>query len=168
MAYERKTRDEFDIEQLFPDGWEVVTCEETYAAAREQAKCYRENQPEYRVRITKRRVRIEETATPKIDAYVNEHVLHYIGREVMMPSGGIRLTTFVGHQLISQMYFDYDYDECEQMFRNYVLDIARAAHYYVVYQGQCGYINEVINFIESQSEYTILRMAKERGYKSNH
>jgi len=29
----------------------MATTEETYKAAREQAKCYRENQPEYAVRI---------------------------------------------------------------------------------------------------------------------
>ena len=52
----RVTYDEFDIQQLLPDGWETVTCEPTRRLAVEQKRVYRENQPKYAVRILKRRV----------------------------------------------------------------------------------------------------------------
>lgn len=56
--YVRKTRDEFDIEGNYGYGWDVVTCEETRKAAREQLRCYRENEPSAQHRIVKRRVRV--------------------------------------------------------------------------------------------------------------
>lgn len=59
MPYVRKTRDEFDIEQKTCQGWEVVYSENTAREARERRKEYRENQPEYPVRIKKRRVRLQ-------------------------------------------------------------------------------------------------------------
>lgn len=45
-TYIRKTEDEFEIQGYYPgQGWECVTTEETRQAAREQIKCYRENEP---------------------------------------------------------------------------------------------------------------------------
>lgn len=60
MAYKRKTADEYAIEQYTGPQykWEEVTVEETSAAARQTRKEYRENQPEYPVRIRKRRVKL--------------------------------------------------------------------------------------------------------------
>jgi len=60
-SYVRKTRDVWDIEQNFGygDGWEVVTTETSFREARDRRREYRENQPEYPVRIRKRRERIE-------------------------------------------------------------------------------------------------------------
>jgi hypothetical protein len=60
MPYTRKTHDEYDIEGNYGQGWEVVTTEETYRAAREQLKCYRENEPQYPHRIKCHRVRNDE------------------------------------------------------------------------------------------------------------
>ena len=62
MTYIRKTRDVWDIEQNFGYGygWEVVTSEETRKDAQRARQEYRDNQPEYPVRIIKRRERIEE------------------------------------------------------------------------------------------------------------
>ena len=57
-TYIRKTRDYWDIEQNCGYGWEVVTAEDTWREAREQLKCYRENQPEYPVRARRKRERI--------------------------------------------------------------------------------------------------------------
>jgi hypothetical protein len=56
-AYIRKTRDVWEIQQYTGPqyGWECVTNEATYKEARVQAKCYRDNQPEYPVRIRKKR-----------------------------------------------------------------------------------------------------------------
>lgn len=62
MIYIRKTRDVFDIEQFTGSqyGWEVVSCEETRKEARQRAQEYRENQPEYPVRIKSRREKIAD------------------------------------------------------------------------------------------------------------
>lgn len=54
--YERKTHDEYEIQGNNGYGWEVETTEETWADAKAQAKCYREN-VNYPIRIVKRRVR---------------------------------------------------------------------------------------------------------------
>lgn len=56
--YKRKTRDEYQIHGDYGQGFEEVCAEDTYKAARAQLKCYRENEPQYRHRIIKRRVRI--------------------------------------------------------------------------------------------------------------
>ena len=59
MAYIRKTRDEYDIEMLTSEGWEVVDCRETRKAAIASKKEYLENQPGYSYRIKHHRVKIE-------------------------------------------------------------------------------------------------------------
>lgn len=61
MTYVRKTEDEYEIQQYVPGGWECVTTETTVREALERRKEYRENQPEYAVRIVKRRVKKEIT-----------------------------------------------------------------------------------------------------------
>lgn len=55
--YQRKTRDVYSIQQYTGSayGWEEVNEETTITDARRSAKEYRENQPEYPVRIKKRR-----------------------------------------------------------------------------------------------------------------
>ena len=62
MAYVRKTTDEFEIQQYTGAqyGWECVCSEETRKEAKERKKEYRNNQPEYAVRIVKKRVKKEE------------------------------------------------------------------------------------------------------------
>lgn len=60
MAYIRKTRDEYDIQQNNGYGWETVSCEETWKHARRAVKEYRENQPNIPARIKKIRVKITE------------------------------------------------------------------------------------------------------------
>lgn len=52
-AYVRKTSDVWNIQQYTGSeyGWETVTSETSYKEARERTKEYRENQPEYPVRI---------------------------------------------------------------------------------------------------------------------
>jgi len=56
--YIRKTIDEYEIQGNNGYGWECETTEETYKAAKEQLKCYREN-VNYPVRIVKKRVKKE-------------------------------------------------------------------------------------------------------------
>jgi hypothetical protein len=56
--YKRKTIDEYEIQGNYGQGFECVTTEEKYSAAREQLKCYRENEPQYSHRIVKKRVKI--------------------------------------------------------------------------------------------------------------
>lgn len=58
--YKRKTQDEYNILQNTPEGWEIVNCENSYKLARESLKEYRDNQPEYEVKIKKSRVKISE------------------------------------------------------------------------------------------------------------
>ena len=44
MAYQRKTRDVYEIHEYVPGyGWEYSTSEDTLADAKAQKKCYMEN-----------------------------------------------------------------------------------------------------------------------------
>lgn len=58
VVKERKTRDEWAVEQNFGygHGWETVTTEDSYLEAKQRVREYRENQPEYPVRLRMRRV----------------------------------------------------------------------------------------------------------------
>jgi len=58
MAYKRKTEDEYNIQGLYRGQWETVTCEVTWTAAKEQVRCYRENEMGTAFRIKKKRVKI--------------------------------------------------------------------------------------------------------------
>ena len=65
MAYQRKTRDSWDIETNYGYGWEVENSEYTREDARRSLREYRENLQDYgkcSVRMIKRRERLEETA----------------------------------------------------------------------------------------------------------
>ena len=62
MAYQRKTRDYWSIEQHTSEGWEEACAENSIKKARERVREYRENQPEYPVRMKWRRERIETCA----------------------------------------------------------------------------------------------------------
>lgn len=55
--YKRKTQDEYEIQGNYGHGWECVTTEENWKAAKEQVRCYRDNEP-YSFRIVKKRVPI--------------------------------------------------------------------------------------------------------------
>jgi hypothetical protein len=57
--YKRKTADEYEIQGNYGQGFECVTTEATRTAARDQLKCYRENEPNVPHRIVKKRVKIE-------------------------------------------------------------------------------------------------------------
>ncbi len=61
MAYKRKTQDEFQIHVNYGygDGWEHEISEFSFSEARKRRQEYRENAPEYPVRIVKRRVALE-------------------------------------------------------------------------------------------------------------
>lgn len=59
MPYERKTEDNFDVEQYTPEGWECVTGATNRKEARQFMKEYKENQPEYSYRIRKYRTKKE-------------------------------------------------------------------------------------------------------------
>ena len=61
MAYVRKTRDEFELQGAYGQGWECLTTEDSMRAAIEQRKCYRENEGGS-YRIVTRRVRIDASA----------------------------------------------------------------------------------------------------------
>ena len=58
MAYKRKTKDIYEIHELVEGKYEYSCTEETWADAKKQAKCYRENG--YDVKIVKKRERVGE------------------------------------------------------------------------------------------------------------
>lgn len=62
MAYTRKTRDEYDIQQDWGGGWETVHTEETYKEARARLREYHQAQLPIPCRIKKTRVKIETAA----------------------------------------------------------------------------------------------------------
>jgi len=55
--YIRKTEDEYQIWQNLYGAWEEVSCCSTFKDARREIKEYRENQPEFAVKIKKVRVK---------------------------------------------------------------------------------------------------------------
>jgi len=59
--YIRKTADEYQIRQYTGPqyGWEEVTSEANRAEAKKSLREYRENQPEYPVKIVKVRIKLE-------------------------------------------------------------------------------------------------------------
>ena len=65
MAYQRKTRDRWDIETNYGYGWDVECSEYTWADAKRTVREYRENLEAYgkcSVRLTKHREPIEKEA----------------------------------------------------------------------------------------------------------
>ncbi len=65
MAYVRKTRDVWRIyvDYGYGDGWEHECTELSRKAARENIKAYRENYPQYPVKVVQGRERIENNVT---------------------------------------------------------------------------------------------------------
>jgi len=63
MAYTRKTRDEWEVQGDYGQGWEVVTTEINRNDARAQLKLYDVEELQYPHRIVKRRVKIQATET---------------------------------------------------------------------------------------------------------
>lgn len=62
MAYERRTVDVWEIQGNYGYGWDVVCLEETPKDAKEQLRCYNENEPQYAHRIRYRRIPKERYA----------------------------------------------------------------------------------------------------------
>ena len=61
MPRQRKTEDEWNVQQFAAQGWEDVSAYKTWREAKECVREYRENQPEYPVRIVCRRVKLQPT-----------------------------------------------------------------------------------------------------------
>jgi hypothetical protein len=57
--YKRKTKDEYHIQGNYEYGFETVTTEETFKQAKDQLKCYRDNEKNISFRILKVRVKKE-------------------------------------------------------------------------------------------------------------
>lgn len=63
MAYTRKTRDIWEVQGSYGQGWECVTAEEKFSEALARRREYRENEPQTAFRIKLTREKIEpETA----------------------------------------------------------------------------------------------------------
>lgn len=60
MTYIRVTKDEYQIRQNCGYGFEEVCSEDNYKEAKQRLKEYRENQPEYVVKIVKVRVSLND------------------------------------------------------------------------------------------------------------
>ena len=58
MAYQRKTRTVYTIQQLTEQGWEDVTEELTRSEGLARLKEYRADQPQYSARMVRRREKI--------------------------------------------------------------------------------------------------------------
>ncbi len=69
MAYQRKTRDRWDIETNYGygDGWEVECSEYDWHMAKTNYRLYRENCPGLAVRMKKRREPIAQAGAPAAD-----------------------------------------------------------------------------------------------------
>lgn len=59
MAYVRKTSDEWQIHGMYDGEWEEVTCANNSVEGRELLKEYRDNEPETRFKLLRKRVPIE-------------------------------------------------------------------------------------------------------------
>ena len=57
--YRRKTRDTWQLHVNYGLGWEHEITEDTYREAREARREYRENCPQYPVKLVRKRERIE-------------------------------------------------------------------------------------------------------------
>ena len=60
--YVRKTEDVWVLEGNYGYGWEYILTEYTRKEGKARLREYRENQPQYPVRLTKKRVKKEKTA----------------------------------------------------------------------------------------------------------
>lgn len=61
--YDRKTEDEWVIEGDYGYGWDELVTEDSSQKAREQLKCYSENEPNIPHRIRKHRISKEEASS---------------------------------------------------------------------------------------------------------
>lgn len=62
MKYQRKTIDTYQLHVHYGQGWEHEVTEYTFREARERRKEYRENCPQYPVKIVAKREPVEERA----------------------------------------------------------------------------------------------------------
>ena len=58
MTYQRKTKDEYQLHVNYGQGWEHEISEDSRKAIREQYKTYRENSPQYPLKIIVKRIPI--------------------------------------------------------------------------------------------------------------
>ena len=63
MAYKRKTIDEYEIQGNYGYGFECMSTEGTFKAARENLKRYQDNEKGVSFKIVKRRVKCEKNST---------------------------------------------------------------------------------------------------------
>ena len=59
MPYQRKTKDEYQLHIDYGQGWEHEISEDTRAEIKARVREYRDNCPQYPVRVVKRRIRQE-------------------------------------------------------------------------------------------------------------
>ena len=67
--YIRKTVDEWQISQFLFGRWEEVSAADNRKEARQITKEYRTNQPEFRVRCVKKRIKKEVNDAKEVDRY---------------------------------------------------------------------------------------------------
>ncbi len=57
MAYKRKTYDEYQLMGNWGYGWDYVLSENSFKGARQQLRCYIENDPSAEYKIVKKRIK---------------------------------------------------------------------------------------------------------------
>ena len=62
MAYQRKTRDTWQLHVNYGQGWEHETTELSWREAKAQIKAYRDNCPEYPVKLVPKRERLSDAS----------------------------------------------------------------------------------------------------------
>ena len=58
MTYQRKTKDEYVVQELTLEGWEEICREGIYQTAIDMAILYRNNHPSYLVKVKKVRIKL--------------------------------------------------------------------------------------------------------------
>lgn len=94
MSYIRKTRDYFELQGNYGygHGWECLTAELTIRAARDQRKCYRENEPGTPTRIVKKREPIDlakEAATREENKQFRQRRFSAAGMKAAVVAGDL-------------------------------------------------------------------------------
>lgn len=64
MTYQRKTRDEYEVQGDYGHGWEAVTTEDDRSEARARLREYRDNEPGIPFRIKTLRVALAVGVSP--------------------------------------------------------------------------------------------------------
>lgn len=105
MAYIRKTKDVWHVLVNYGQGWEHELTEASYREACEQRRTYRENCPQYLVKIKRKRERVPMWKTPKAVS-----IARYRSDANAQKSRGLKvggtMTIFAVSDGVTELYID--------------------------------------------------------------